>query len=114
MSCWNITVHNEKNPFAMRTIFVVDHPFLAAEWVSKGNPGERVTLEAEARIRASFLNGKVVSENRDLRKFYSNISDAQQWAWENGNELPGSQRDRTLAVYAAECPSCLAKVATAR
>jgi hypothetical protein len=114
MDIWCITVSRKASPFGDRSIYVIDSPFRAAEWVSNGNPGERVTLSAYARNRAVYVDGRIVDEFRDLRKFFSNISDAQQWAWENGNELPGSQRDRTLAVYAAECPSCLAKVATAR
>lgn len=110
MTTWCITV--AVSDCADRSIFVIDNPFLAAEWVSKANPGKRVGLSAYVRIRAFYMDGKMVSEFRDLRKFYTNISDAQQWAWESGNELPESQRDRGLAVYAAECPACSGKVAS--
>lgn len=110
MGIWCITVSRKASPFADRSIFVIDHPFLGAEWVSRGNPGERVTLSAYARNRAIFVDGKMVDECPDLRQFYGGISDAQQWAWEQGLELPESQRDRGLALRASECPACSAAV----
>ena len=91
---WHVEVLQPSG--ASKSFFVADRPLELAEMLSKGQPTASVRVDAFARIRAIFEGGKLVKEF-DIRKFYTNISDAEAHAWANGFAIPNSPH---------QCPAC--------
>jgi hypothetical protein len=42
---------------------------------------EKVTIHAFARIRRIYSDGKLISSNPELSKFYTEVSTEDQWFW---------------------------------
>lgn len=91
---WHVEVIQPSG--ASKSFFVADDPLVLAEMLSKGQPTASVRVGALARIRAIFEAGKLVREF-DIRKFYTDISDAEAHAWTSGLAIPNSHY---------QCPAC--------
>ena len=52
-----------------------------AEKLSIVYPNHNVAVSMHARNRRVYVNGKCLSSNPDLSKFYDNVDDTMAWDW---------------------------------